>query len=77
MGSPAKHYTVERDKQRGTIDGYVPKNNKLFTYPYCFLYVTNLMGNSATYKYEYFNSANCVFDFAMDMSPNPTGMLTH
>ena len=34
MGAPAKHYTVERDKQRGNIDGYVPKNNKLFTYPY-------------------------------------------
>lgn len=76
MGAPAKHYTVERDKQRGNIDGYVPKNNKLFTYPYCFLYVTNLMGNSATYKYEYFNSANCVFDIGMDMSPNPTGFLT-
>lgn len=76
MNSPAKHYVIEFDKQTGTIDGYTPKNNKLFTYPYCFLYATNLMGNSAHYKYEYFNQYNCRFDFAMDMSPNPTGLIT-
>lgn len=76
MGAPARNYVVERDKQRGAIDGYVPMNNKLFTYPYCFLYVTNLMGNSAVYKYEYFQTANCTFNLGMDMSPNPLGMLT-
>lgn len=32
--------------------GYTPKNNKLFTYPYSFLYVTNNMGDSAVYRYE-------------------------
>lgn len=37
------------------VDGYVPKNNKLFTYPYCFLGVTNYRGNLAEYRYEYFN----------------------
>lgn len=37
-----------------SIDGYAPKNNKLFTYPYCFLGVTNFRGGFAEYRYEYF-----------------------
>lgn len=35
-------------------DGTAPHNNKLLTYPYNFLYVTNLQGASAEYHYEYF-----------------------
>lgn len=35
-----------------TIDGYTPKNNKLFCYPYMFAQVFNNAGNSLTYKYE-------------------------
>lgn len=37
-----------------TFDGYTPKNNKLFTYPYKMLYVDNSNGNSCIYPYEYF-----------------------
>lgn len=33
---------------------YTIHNNKLFTYPYNFVYATNFQGNSATFKYEYF-----------------------
>lgn len=33
---------------------YVPKNNKLYTYPYCVLYVTNNQGNYAELKHERF-----------------------
>lgn len=39
-----------------TIDGYTPKNNKLFTYPYNYLYVTNNVGADAVYHYEDFLS---------------------
>ena len=39
-----------------TIDGYTPKNNKLFTYPYNYLYVTNNVGADAVYRYEDFLS---------------------
>lgn len=52
--------------------GYTPKNNKLFTYPYNFLYVTNLNGNSAVYPYEYFSTSSCNFSFGGDVSCNPT-----
>ncbi len=47
------------------------KNNKLYTFPYNCLYVTSSDGNSATYKYEYFNSGDCVFscECAMGIPP--------
>lgn len=38
------------------LDGYVPKNNKLFTFPYCFLNVSNNNGSSNTYPFEFFKS---------------------
>lgn len=38
------------------IDGYVPKNNKLFTFPYCFLNVSNNNGSANTYPFEYFRN---------------------
>lgn len=37
------------------LNGYVPKNNKLFTYPYCYMLMSNNSGGSALYKYEAFN----------------------
>lgn len=37
-------------------DGYTPRNNKLFCYPYRFLRVSNNAGASAVYRYEYFTS---------------------
>ena len=43
-----------------TIDGYTPKNNKLFTYPYNYFYVSNNAGNEAIFKYEDFlNNTPC------------------
>lgn len=37
-----------------TLDGYTPKNKKLYTYPYNYLYVTNNAGADVTYKWEQF-----------------------
>lgn len=39
-----------------TLDGYTPRNNKLLTYPYNYLYVTNNVGADAVYHYEDFLS---------------------
>ena len=47
-----------------TIDGYTPKNNKLFTYPYNYLYVTNNAGMDVTYHYEDFLSNTPKFAMA-------------
>ena len=44
------------------IDNYVPKNNKLFTYPYNFLYVTNLAGSNNEYRYELFHTEKAILN---------------
>lgn len=37
------------------IDGYTPKNKKLFTYPYTFCNVTNCKGGDINLRYEWWN----------------------
>lgn len=56
--------TVNVTKNVGNLDGYTPKNKKLFTYPYNYLVVTNGMGNYATFRYEFWlsNATNCEFN---------------
>lgn len=39
------------------VDGYTPRNKRLLSYPYSFLYVTNNLGSSATYRYERFGTS--------------------
>lgn len=70
-------YTLEKDKKTSMLrsDGSQVKNKKLLTYPYNFLYVTNLQGNSANFHYEYFSGNTCEFHIAGDMSPNPAVVL--
>lgn len=53
------------------IGTYTPRNRKLYTYPYNFLYVSNLQGSACAYPYEYFDGSNCVFTVVGDMTPNP------
>ncbi len=36
------------------LDGYVPKNNKMFTKEFCYLYVTNHSGTDVNYSFEDF-----------------------
>ena len=55
---------------RGT-GAWQPKNNKLYTYPYCFFIGTNNEGTTIEYKYEYF-SAPVTFRMVCDFCPNPT-----
>ena len=44
--------------QNFTLDGYTPKNNKLFQYPYCLLHVTNNNGGALDLKFEKFRDGN-------------------
>lgn len=71
IGSSAKRYDISKVKNFSDIDGYTPRNNKLFTHPFNFLYVTNLNGNGAEFHYEYFSDNSCTFLLAGDMSCNP------
>lgn len=38
-----------------SVGGYIPKNKKLFTYPYNYVVLTNANGDSLTLRYEYFD----------------------
>lgn len=42
------------NKPYSDIAGYVPKNNKLFVYPYNYVTLDNSEGQQNTYKYEFF-----------------------
>lgn len=50
-----------------TIDGYTPRNNKLFCYPYNTLFVDNSQGESQTYKFEDWNGATPYFVMACNL----------
>ena len=69
-GSAVPWFNKNISKPYSTIGGsnYVPRNKKLYTYPYKYLRVENGEGQSTVYKYEYFNTlpdeastGNCEF----------------
>lgn len=53
----------------GTVNGYTPKNNKLLTYPYNYMLMSNNAGGAAVYKYELFSSSNCDFNICFALTP--------
>lgn len=62
------------DVSNTSLGVYTPKNNKLYTYPYNYLYATNNEGNSAVYKFEYFdkyqqNFGSTFFAWAGQLAP--------
>lgn len=63
---------IEITKKLSDLNGYTPKNKKLLTYPYNFLYCTTLNGNTAEFKYEFFKDVgNCQFVTAGEANVNP------
>ena len=70
-----------KPKAYTNIDGYVPKNNKLFTHPYNFLKCSNMDGQTYEYHYEYFEDivggepGQCNFYLTADTSVDPTAVL--
>lgn len=54
------------------FDGYVPKNNKLFTFPYTCLRVSTSYGTSILTRYEYFKDNVPDFDILSGFNSNPS-----
>lgn len=56
--SPSSVYRQTRtyNKPYSSLNGYVPKNNKLFCYPYKFLRAVASDGDTQEFRYEFFNS---------------------
>ena len=61
-------FTVNRPN---TIAGYEPKNNKMFTFPFCYLAV-DCINDAHNYRFEYFNSSQSQVSFEafLCVSPN-------
>lgn len=55
-----------------TIDGYLPKNNKLFIYPYCCGNVGTFTGQNVILRYEFFEGTPSL---AYRGSPMPNGRI--
>ena len=49
-------------KPLNNVDGYTPRNKKLFTFPYKYLKVSNNNGSEGIYKYEEFTGASFQFN---------------
>ena len=62
-------YTSGNITSPGTINGYTPKNNKLFCYPYNYFYVTNNVGMDVEYHYEDFINNTAVFQTVGVITP--------
>lgn len=74
---PSTYAITQENKQFpklwGTLDGYVPKNNKLYTYPYNLLHIqTDTQG--ADFRYEFFKDAGhqCNFILRESLIPQPS-----
>lgn len=62
-------------KPYGAFADYSPKNNKCYTWPYCFLRVTNNIGNVRDYRWEDFPDASPEFKTALTISVGMSGLL--
>lgn len=67
-GDAIKSHTAQARPKN--LDGYVPRNNKLFQNPYCFMYVTNNNGGAAVYQYERFETDTRVFRIQGNIAPD-------
>lgn len=69
------NYQFTKSKNLSDIDGYTPKNNKLYTYPYNYMLVTTDNGDAVELHYEYFSGSTCDFNISGNVAVNPQIML--
>lgn len=64
---------------QNTFNGYTPKNNKCFIYPYNYLTISNNSGNINMYRYEFFGdlgtSGNATFKTELAFSLGVSGRI--
>lgn len=54
---------------RGAFEGFTPRNNKLYTFPYHYLLVSNNNGGSAVYQFEHFKDNTTEFKIYGCLTP--------
>lgn len=67
-----KRYTIQHPRDLGN---YVPQNKKLYGYPFSYLFISNMDGSSANYRWEYFDGdvTQPNSDIEFDLCANETG----
>lgn len=77
--APEEFFTVPKSEYCfQSFEGYTPKNNKLYTYPYNFLYMSGFNGSTGEFAFEYFTdinngyTASCPFNILCQLGPNTT-----
>lgn len=68
-------YGTQTVPKYGTYTDYTPKNNKCYTYPYCFLRVSNNVGNVVDYRWEDFSDTIPQFKSRLTISIGCSGIL--
>ena len=54
------------------LDGYIPRNQKLRTYPYMYIGFNPSNGSSKIYRYEDFKNGTPQFKLISEVNPNPS-----
>ena len=65
----AVSYTKTTSRPTSLGGGYVPHNNKLFTYPYCYCLFDDNNGHSAEYRYEFWGGATNTYSVQSALDP--------
>lgn len=68
----APKFRKQLNSTPNNLDGYIPRNQKLRTYPYLYLGFNPSNGSSKIYRYEDFENGTPIFDFYSEINQNPT-----
>ena len=68
-GGMDSYFTLAAITPTDTLNGYTPKNNKLYTYPYNYLLVNNGNGGSLSLRYEFFSGLTPKLQINGNISP--------
>ena len=63
-----QNYSITMSKNYG-LNGYSPRNNKLKTFPFCYMLASNNQGGNAIYHYEDFSTSSCNFTVKGALAP--------
>lgn len=55
-----------------SLNGYIPRNQKLRTFPFCYLGFNPQNGSPSIFRYEDFSNGSPSFDIISEINPNPT-----
>lgn len=69
-GAPSQ-YNWQISKNYSSFDGYTPKNNKVYQYPYNFIRILGTGGQTLDLRFELFSSSNCVLNIWSNITINP------